>query len=106
MLIPSTNVPIRIEFDNSVESYRNLVATLWISGKMMKRWDKVDGTMVVMGDAIELPLTEDETRKYKKGKAKLLIKGLNFMNKVVFYEEAMIQIDDREDKVIDLIGEA
>ena len=103
MLIPGTNIPIKIIFDESIEPYKKLVATLWSNGKKIEEWGKDD--MTVLGNTVLLPLHEDKTKKYKKGKAKLLIKGLNLLDEVVFYEEAIIQIGDREDKEIDLIEE-
>ena len=101
MLIPGTNIPITVSFDSSVESFNKIVATLYLANKRVKTWEKDD--MTVSGATIVLPLDEDETRKFKKGKAILDIKGLNPINQVVFWEEAEIEVVDRRDKDIDLI---
>lgn len=101
MLVPGTNVPIQVTFDSSVASFKKIVATLWQQNKQIKKWERDD--MTVSGMTITLPLKEDETKKFKKGKAKLEIKGLNGTNQTVFWEEATIEIGDRRDKDIDLI---
>ena len=102
MLIQGTNIPIQITFDSDVSTFKDIVATLWIQGKQVKKWEKKD--MTIASTVITLPLDEDETRKFKKGKATLEIKGLNSTNQTVFWEEATIEIADRRDKDIDLIS--
>lgn len=101
MIIPGTNIPIVITFDSDVSTFRKIVATMWIQEKQVKMWELED--MIVSGDTITLPLDEDETKLFKKGKAKLEIKGLNATNQTVFWEEATITITDRRDKAIDLV---
>lgn len=103
MIIQGTNIPIEIEVDEDVNSYRDFVATLWIQGKQVKKWQKTEGTMIVDGTSVKLPLDEDETRDFKKGKAKLLVKGLNFYNEIIFWDEATIEIMSRDDREEDLI---
>ena len=101
MLIQGTNIPIEITFDENVSSFKKIVATLWIQNKQVKEWQKSD--MTISGDTITLPLDEDETRTFKKGKAILEIKGLTDLNQTVFWEEATIEITSRRDKDIDLV---
>ena len=103
MLIQGTNIPIQITFDSSVESFKQIVATLWQSNKEIARWTKDD--MIVSGDTVKLPLNEDKTRNFKRGKAFLDIKGLNFFDQIVFWEEAEIEVVARNDRVVDLISE-
>lgn len=103
MLITGTNVPIEVTFDNDVSTFRNIVATLWIQNKLVKKWESKDSEMTVSGAKITLPLDEDETRNFKRGKAKLEIKGRNATDQTVFWEEATIEVVDRNDKSIDLI---
>lgn len=103
MLIQGTNIPIEITFDNDVSTFKNIVATLWIQNKQVKKWEKAKDEMTVVGVLATLPLDEDETRKFQKGMAKLDIKGLNATDQIVFWEEAEIEIVDRRDKDIDLI---
>ncbi len=101
MLIQGTNIPIQITFDSDVSDFKNIVATMWIQGKQVKKWEIDD--MTVSGTVITLPLDEDETRNFKKGKASLEIKGLNSLDQTVFWEEATIEIADRKDREIDLV---
>lgn len=102
MLIQGTNIPIKIVFDMSVETFPKLVATLWSGTKRVKKWEKSD--MTVQGDTIYLPLEEDETRTYKRGKMTLNVKGLNSSNQTVFWQEATIEVGERKDKGEDLIS--
>ena len=101
MILQGTNIPITVEFEQSVEGFPKLVATLWGQGKLLKKWEKPD--MTISTSVIQLPVDEDETRKWKKGKAKLDIKGLNQLNQTVFWEDAIITIEPRDDKDVDLI---
>ena len=101
MLVPGTNIPIQITFDSDVSTFQKIVATLWIQNKEAKRWNMDD--MTVASNTVSLPLDEDETKAWKKGIAKLEIKGLNSLNQTVFWEEAEIEIGDRKDKIVDLI---
>ena len=101
MLIQGTNVPIKVTFDTVVSSFQKIVATLWIQGKEAKKWETAD--MTIESTKIYLPLTEEETRGFKPGKAKLEIKGANSTGQTVFWEEAEITIKERKDKNIDLI---
>lgn len=101
MLIQGTNIPIQITFDSDVSGFKNIVATLWQQGKQLKKWEIDD--MTVSGTVITLPLDEDETRNFKKGKATLLIKGLNSLDQTVFWEGAIVEIADRQDREIDLV---
>ena len=103
MLIQGTNIPIKITFDTSVDSYANLVATLWIQGKEVKRWEKAEDQITIDGTMAILPLDEDETRKFKRGKATLLVKGLNFYGETIFWDEATIEVMSRDDRDIDLV---
>lgn len=103
MLIQGTNIPIKITLDADVNSYRDLVATLWIQNKKVKEWRMKNNEIEADGTTAILALDEDETRKFKKGKAKLLVKGLNFFNEIVFWEEATIEVIGREDYEVDLI---
>lgn len=105
MLITGTNVPITVTFDSSVATFQNIVATLWIQNKMVKKWESVNSEITISGDGltITLPLNEDETREFKPGKAKLEIKGRNATNQTVFWEEAQITVVSRNDKNIDII---
>lgn len=102
MLIQGTNVPIKIVFDMSVAGFPNIVATLWSGTKLLKMWELED--MIVQGDTIYLPLDEDETRKFKKGKLRLEAKGLNSSGQTVFWQKATIEVGDRNDKDINLIN--
>lgn len=102
MLIQGTNVPIKIVFDMSVAGFPKIVATLWSGTKLLKTWELED--MTVQGDTIYLPLDEDETRKFKKGKLRLETKGLNSSGQTVFWEEAIIEVGERKDKDIDLVN--
>ena len=103
MLIQGTNIPIKITLDTDAGSYRDIIATLWIQSKQVKKWQKKEGDMEISGTTVSLPLDEDETRGFKKGKAKLLVKGLNFYNEIVFWDEAEIDVVGRDDRVEDLI---
>ncbi len=103
MLIQGTNVPIKVVFDSSVATMQSIVATLWDSkGKELKRWTMTD--MTIDGDTVYLPLLEDETAAFAKGKVVLEIKGLNESGKTVFWQEVKITVKDRRDKVVDLEG--
>lgn len=102
-MIQGTNIPIQLTFDSSVSGFKELVATLWISNKEVKRWTKDD--MTISGTTVTLPLDEDETRNFKVGKAKLEVKGLNGSDQTVFWEEAEVQIEARKDRLIDLVHE-
>ena len=83
---------------------QSIVATLWDSkGNQLKRWDTED--MTIDDETIYLPLEEDETANYAKGKAYLEIKGLNENGKTVFWQEVKITVKDRKDKVVELVGE-
>lgn len=102
MLIQGTNIPIQITFDSDVSTFKKIVATLWQQGKKIKKWEKSD--MTVSGTVITLPLDEDETKRFKKGKASLEIKGLNALDQTVFWEEATVEIADRKDREEDLVN--
>lgn len=101
MIIQGTNIPIVITFNSDVSSCKKLVATLWISNKLVKKWETED--MTIDRDTVTLPLDEDETRTFMKGNAMLDVKGLNIVDEIIFWEEAQIQIVERRDKEIDLI---
>ena len=103
MIIQGTNIPIEITIDENINSYRDFVATLWIQNKEVKTWRKKDGDMEIEGATAKLPLDEDETRNFKKGKAKLLVKGLNFYNETIFWEEVTVEVVSRDDREIDLV---
>lgn len=103
MIIQGTNIPIEVTIDSEANSYREIIATLWIQGKQVKKWQKTEGEMEISGTTVSLPLDEDETRNFKKGKAKLLVKGLNFYNETIFWDEATIEIMSRDDREEDLI---
>lgn len=102
MLIQGTNAPIKVVFDTSVSDMLSIVATLWDArGKQLKKWETDD--IDIQGDTIYLPLEEDETVNYAKGKVTLEIKGLNSSGTTVFWQEAKITVKDRKDKVVDLV---
>ena len=103
MIIQGTNIPIKVTFESSVDSYKNIAATLWIQGKLAKSWMRDKGEMSVEGTTVTLPVDEDETRKFAKGTAVIEVKGLNIMDEVVFWEEAEIEVVSRRDKNIELI---
>ena len=101
MLIQGTNMPIKVVFDESVASMQSIVATLWNpQGKQLKRWNTED--IDIQGDTIYLPLVEDETATYAKGKVILEIKGLDENGKTLFWQEVKITVKDRKDKIINL----
>lgn len=100
MLIQGTNIPIQVTFDSEVLSFPKIFATLWQGGKQIKQWQKSD--MSIMGETVTLPLSEQETKKFKKGKVQLDIKGLNALGQTVFWEEAVIEVIDRKDRNIEM----
>ena len=70
---------------------------------MVKKWRKKDGEIIADGTTAKLPLTEEDTRAFKKGKAKLLVKGLNFYNETIFWDEESVEIVSRDDREEDLV---
>lgn len=107
MIVQGTNSPIKVVFDSSVSTMQKIVATLWSAkgGTELKRWDTEDitiGTTEQEGDTIYLPLLEDETKDYPKGKVVLEIKGLNEGGTTVFWQEVKIAVKERRDKIVDL----
>ena len=101
MIIQGTNIPIQLTFEQDVSGLTKLVATLWQSGKLLKQWERAD--MTIIGNVVTLPLNEDETRTWKKGKIKLEVKGLNRSNQVLFWEEAFTEVLSRDDRNVDLV---
>ncbi len=103
MIIQGTNIPLKVTIDENVDSYQDFVASLWIQGKETKSWRKTKGEIIADGTTAILPLDEDETKEFKKGTAKLLVKGLNFYGETVFWEEEEVTIVARDDRIEDLI---
>lgn len=101
MIVQGTNVPLSVEFDADVSEIPVLVATLWLKdGSKLKQWDKAD--MQVEGNTVYLPLDEEETANIAPGFIALEIKGLDDANQTIFWEESMIKVEGRRDRVITL----
>lgn len=103
MIVQGTNVPLAVTFDEDVSSIPTLVATLWLKdGSKIKEWSKENETMEIDGDTVYLPLEESETANIAPGFVSLEIKGLDDAGQTIFWEDTMVKVEGRRDRVITL----
>lgn len=103
MIVQGTNVPLAVTFDADVSEIPVLVATLWLKdGTKIKEWSKADESMEIDGDTVYLPLGEDETANIAPGFVALEIKGLDDAGQTIFWEDTMVKVEGRRDRVIAL----
>lgn len=93
MLIKSSNRPIEIVFDKSVD-FTKIRITLWFDGKELKIWD--NDSIEIKDNKITCPLTQEETASFPEGFASLEIKWLD-KDRVTFAERVVLTILDRYD---------
>lgn len=104
MIIQGTNVPITIEFDQDITNIPVIVATIWSAccknTDVLKVWNKSD--MTVDGDKAVLPLSEQETSTFPES-IYLEVKGLDGSGQTIFWDEELISVKHRRDRVIQLV---
>ena len=98
MLIQGANNPLVIQFDDSVEDLDALVITLWRETKLIKQWNKNE--MLIDGDTVVCPLTEEETDRIISTPHNLEIKGVDENGYTIFYEKQELPVLYRNDKAI------
>lgn len=103
MIIQGTNIPLTITFDADLADIADIVVTMWRrKGVELKRWTKAD--MSIEGDTAILPITEEESASWPEGYNTLSVKGLDENGQTVFWEEAPILVEGRNDKSVRITG--
>lgn len=97
MLIQGSNRPIELEFDEPVAAVSALSVTIFDSTGKMALKKNADG-LLVDGNKIFVPVTQEQTANMPKGKAKILVKWKSADGYVDFADEALIDVVSREDK--------
>lgn len=95
MIIKSSNKPLEITFTEDLTNITVLRITLWNDDTLLKLWTKND--IVINGDKITAPLTQEETASFPEGKAILEIKWLDSENNTEFANKASVKIMERKD---------
>jgi len=103
MIIQGSNNPLVIQFDAIVEGMPVLVVTLWSDSasyptKMIKRWNTED--MTIENDTAICPMEEEETRKLPNGKLVLEAKGLDVNGNTIFWDQYVLDVKGRRDRII------
>lgn len=99
------NTPIHIRFLESASNFTYISAGIYSktvsnSGTLEKHWDKAQ--MTISGADVYLPLTQAETKAFKKGKASILIKYRKSSNPVEIIKEIEAEVVERHDREIAL----
>lgn len=99
------NSPIKIRFTEDASSFTYISAGLYSGnvmdkGEEMKRWDKAN--MTIASTDVSLPMTQSESKAFKKGKAILLVKYRKSTNPVVIIKEIEAEIVARYDGNVSL----
>ena len=106
MVIQGSNNPLVIKFNANVEGLTELVVSLWDksknvdNGRFLRSWRKAD--MTISGDTAVIPMTEQFTQSLPPTSIFVLAKGLNEEGETVFWDEYVLPVKARLDKVISL----
>ena len=95
-IIQGTNKPITFVFANDV-SFTDIKVSLNSYTKELKHWNKND--LVIEGNIIQAPLTQEESLSFGQGKATLEVKWLD-EDVTEFSNIIPVQIEERKDKTI------
>lgn len=107
MIVQGSNNPLVLTFDTSVDDIPSLSVTLWsATGRLtrpLKAWTRED--MMINGETVVCPLTEDDTKNLVSANLILEAKGLDQEGNTIFWEEYPIDLHRRRDRMIKLTQE-
>lgn len=99
MLYQGGNKPIQLEFDEPVADTLALSVTMFdASGKMVLRCDK--SKLTIDGNKIYVPVSQEQTANMALGKAKIFVKWKSVDGYVDFADEAVVDVVQRDDRVV------